>query len=148
MTTIAYKNGIIAYDSRATNGAVITNPNANKCKTLNGASFFFCGAISDFDDFMALYFGEPVDKTLDVTAIVVEGSSVTLASSDEEGKLWKENLLEFPCYAIGSGATFALTAMDMGADAKKAVAMAAKRDTGTGGTIRTYKVQQQTKKKK
>lgn len=40
-------------------------------------------------------------------------------------------------FAIGSGRDFALAAMDMGATAKEAVEMAAKRDVYTGGTIRT-----------
>ena len=40
-------------------------------------------------------------------------------------------------YAIGSCADHAIPPMDMGATAYQAVQMAAKRDTGTGGTIRT-----------
>jgi hypothetical protein len=43
-------------------------------------------------------------------------------------------------YAIGCGSDHAITAMDMGATAYQAVQMAAKRDTGTGGTIRAATV--------
>ena len=38
-------------------------------------------------------------------------------------------------YAVGSGDYFALAAMDMGEDAKNAVAYAMTRDSGSGGTI-------------
>ncbi|MOA55862.1 hypothetical protein D3C78_1797360 [compost metagenome] len=43
-------------------------------------------------------------------------------------------------YAIGSGLAYALGAMDMGADAERAVQAAAKRDTATGGRIRTLRI--------
>jgi hypothetical protein len=42
--------------------------------------------------------------------------------------------------AIGTGTDHAITAMDCGLSAREAVKMAMKRDTGTGGRIRTYKV--------
>lgn len=42
-------------------------------------------------------------------------------------------------FAIGSGAKHALTAMDLGLDAKEAVKMAMKRDIYTGGRIRTFR---------
>ncbi|MNC73653.1 hypothetical protein D3C75_1248910 [compost metagenome] len=57
-----------------------------------------------------------------------------------EGKLWKSPLLLDRPYAIGSGTDHAYTAFDMGATAYQAVEMAAKRDTGTGGNIRTLTV--------
>ena len=42
-------------------------------------------------------------------------------------------------YAIGSGASYALGAMDAGATAKEAVKIAS-RDVYTGGIIRTHKL--------
>jgi ATP-dependent protease HslVU (ClpYQ) peptidase subunit len=44
-------------------------------------------------------------------------------------------------YAIGSGAAFAMGAMDAGATAKEAVKIAC-RDVYTGGKIRTYKIKE------
>jgi ATP-dependent protease HslVU (ClpYQ) peptidase subunit len=102
--------------------------------------FFFCGALSDFDAFMTLYLGEAVDKDLEVSAIVVDNKEVFVCSTTEEGAIWKQPMSYFSEYALGSGSPFALTAMDMGADAVTAVKMAAKRDVSTGGKIRTYKV--------
>lgn len=58
-----------------------------------------------------------------------------MGASVEDG-FWKSPIPPSATYAIGSGADHAITAMDMGANAFLAVQMAAKRDTGTGGTIR------------
>ena len=52
-----------------------------------------------------------------------------------EGRLFKYQVDHQ--YAIGSGSNNAITAMDMGATAAEAVEMAKKRDTGTGGLVRT-----------
>ena len=41
-----------------------------------------------------------------------------------------------PCFAIGTGGTFAMCAMQAGADARRAVEIAAKFDPLTGGRIR------------
>jgi hypothetical protein len=41
---------------------------------------------------------------------------------------------------MGSGTPFAYTAMDMGASAKEAVWAAARRDVGTGGTLRVLQI--------
>ena len=50
------------------------------------------------------------------------------------------NLFEGGFYAIGSGRDFALAAMRMGADAKKAVKIASEFDIHTGGRIRTMRL--------
>jgi len=46
-------------------------------------------------------------------------------------------------YAIGSGDTFALAAMDMGMSAVEAVQYAMTRDSGTGGTVGLFQPPQQ-----
>ena len=60
-----------------------------------------------------------------------------MVAVDDATGLWKSPILLDRVYAIGSGSPFAFAAMDMGANAYKAVEMAAKRDTSTGGKIRT-----------
>jgi len=54
--------------------------------------------------------------------------------------LWKLPVLLDRPYAIGSGTSYAFAAMDMGASAVKAVEMAARRDTNTGGRGQTVRV--------
>jgi hypothetical protein len=62
-----------------------------------------------------------------------------LTSGGDEGMAKCRESLDNPC-AIGSGTDHALTAMDMGATAEEAIGWAAKRDAGTGGTIRTFRL--------
>ena len=138
MTTIAYKGGVIAYDSRQTRSGSIVTDNCEKGRVVNGASFFLCGAVCDEDALIAAYFGTPSKVPVECSGFAVEGGELMLLGHDDNTGIWKQVLDLRECDAIGSGAAHALTAMDMGASAEKAVAMAAKRDLYTGGVIRTF----------
>jgi ATP-dependent protease HslVU (ClpYQ) peptidase subunit len=140
MTTIAYKDKVIAYDSRRTAGDTITDDDADKKIEVEGVQFFLSGATSDIQRFIDLYFGRATDfKNCDCSAMVVVDGKLYLVGIDEEsGGLWKEpKRLDIP-HAIGSGKDHALTAMDMGASPVEAVQMAAERNCKTGGRIRTF----------
>ena len=63
-----------------------------------------------------------------------------MVGHDDKTGPWKTRLSLSNPDAIGSGSPFALTAMDMGASAEEAVTMAAKRDSCTGGKIRTLRI--------
>lgn len=141
MTTIAYKDGVIAYDSRCTQDITIVDDNYDKKIVVNSVCFFMSGSTSEYMDFVNAYFGEAVTKNIDCNALVVDDGRVFKCGVDKDKQFWK-----CPAHspaAIGSGVDHALTAMDMGADAKQAVKMAMKRDTCTGGRIRTYKIKRQ-----
>lgn len=138
MTTIAYRDGIIAYDSRATRGKLVADDNFNKCAKVDGLLFFFCGSVSDLQYLIDGYTkGAEPPKSSDICAFVVDKGEVYRAGTDE-GVFWKE--AASPIDATGSGFAHALTAMDCGLSAFEAVKMAAKRDSATGGKIRQYKV--------
>lgn len=142
MTTIAYKDGIIAYDSRAVSGTVIVDDNRDK-KTVAGKVVCFCsGAQADIEKFLAAYNSQETPKSCDIQALVVDQGILYCASYDDaaEDGFWREEIRLDMSYALGSGARYAFTAMDMGATAREAVKMAAKRDASTGGRIRTYKL--------
>lgn len=47
MTIIAYKEGIIAYDSRISSNNIIASDKHNKMTIHNGCRFFFSGARCD-----------------------------------------------------------------------------------------------------
>ena len=137
MTTIAYKDGVIAYDSRITNGSTITHDDFEKCQEVKGVKFVLSGYVCDYAKLIGAWFGETVTSTVECAALVFDGSALCYASYSAEDGLCKTPIwLERP-YAIGSGSDHALTAMDMGATAYKSVEMAAKRNSSTGGTIRT-----------
>jgi ATP-dependent protease HslVU (ClpYQ) peptidase subunit len=142
MTTIAYKNGSFAYDSLITSGGVVTNHDAEKRQTHNGVQFFLTGAVSDWGKLIALYFGDnQINQTsppIDASALVVDRGRLYQIAVDANDGFWKAPLDWNNHYAIGSGADFALTAMDMGAPASKAVEMAILRDIYSGGKVKTY----------
>ncbi|MEE1869067.1 Ntn hydrolase family protein [Pseudomonas auratipiscis] len=140
MTTIAYKDGVIAYDSQVTRGDTITYDDYEKCVERNGVMFVCSGAVSDFEALIDAYFGGKPAGSIDATALVLDGDKLMMAAVDNETGLWKSPLLLDRPYAIGSGSPYAFTAMDMGATAYQAVEKAAKRDTATGGKIRTLRV--------
>jgi len=140
MTTIAYKDGVIAYDSQVTRGDVITYDDYEKCLERNGVKFFCSGAVSDYQRLVDTYFGAKPEGNVDVSAIVLDGEQLMLVAVDDVTGLWKSPIMLDRPYAIGSGTPYAFAAMDMGATAYQAVEMAAKRDTSTGGTIRTVVV--------
>ena len=140
MTTIAYKNGVFAYDSRSTCESVITNNNTDKRRIVNGVVFILCCAVADYPYIIDAYFGCTVKKNFDCAGFAIDiGRLYEIGINNNDG-FWKMGFPARNCRALGSGYKFALTAMDLGCDAVKAVKMAAKRDTGTGGRVRVYQV--------
>lgn len=138
MTTIAYKDGVIAYDSRVTRGSLIDHDDYEKLIHRGGHRFLMTGAGCEFSALIDEYLGVRIgDKPLEANGLVVTNGRLYQIGRDAESGFWVDDVwLERP-FAIGSGRDFALAAMDMGATAREAVEAAAKRDVYTGGTIRT-----------
>lgn len=139
MTTIAYKDGIIAYDGRVTAGRTIVYDDFDKLREREGVFFLGTGATSEINELIGLFFGEEILGECGAEAIAVQDGALTLIGY-YDGKLAKTPMLMDRPYAIGSGMDHALTAFDMGASAYQAIEMAMKRDCGTGGKIRTLTV--------
>lgn len=137
MTTIAYKNGVIAYDGRQTRNDRIVSDSAPKCQVVDGVSFFLSGAVCDEKALIAAYFGTASPVPVECSGYAVDAGKLMMIGHDDTTGIWKQDLDPANPDAMGSGAQYALAAMDMGASAYKAIEMAAKRDTNTGGTIRT-----------
>ncbi|PAA01253.1 proteasome subunit beta [Pseudomonas fragi] len=137
MTTIAYKDGVIAYDSRQTRNDRIVSDNASKCQVVSGVSFFLSGAVCDEKALIAAYFGTPSPVPVECSGYVVDDGNLMMVGHDDKTGIWKQELELSNPDAIGSGASYALAAMDMGASAEGAVRAAMKRDIYTGGTIRS-----------
>ncbi len=143
MTTIAYKDGIIACDSRLTWGTTIIDDNWSKKIERKGRLFFLSGIPEDFEDFFELYFSgrQTHHRYLNVCGLLVENNFLyEVYVCDKGNRLYKLKLFLDRTTAYGSGGDFAFTAMDMGGTAKEAIKMAIKRNTSTGGRIRTYKL--------
>ncbi|RIJ09882.1 proteasome subunit beta [Pseudomonas sp. 91RF] len=137
MTTIAYKDGVIAYDSRQTRSDRIVSDNAPKCQVVDGVSFFLSGAVCDEKALIAAYFGTPSPVPVECSGYAVDAGKLMLVGHDDKTGIWKQELDLSNPDAIGSGAQYALAAMDMGASAEDAVRAAMKRDIYTGGQVRT-----------
>ncbi|MES9841207.1 MAG: hypothetical protein ABW134_11695 [Candidatus Thiodiazotropha endolucinida] len=142
MTTIAYKDGVIAYDSRVTQGQTITSDRSSKLYRRNGVNFFVSGLVGEQEELIKAYFAE--DRTgfriVDSHAIVDDNGKVFHFGNSRNDGYWKSPIDQYECFAIGSGSDHALTAMDLGCSAAEAVKMAAKRDAFTGGRIRKHVV--------
>lgn len=140
MTTIAYKDGVIAYDSRQTRGGAIVSDDVIKMRVVDGVSFFLSGAVCDEPALVAAYFGTPSSVPVECSGYVVDGRKLMMVGHDDKSGVWRQELDQSNPDAIGSGAAYALAAMDMGASAEDAVRAAMKRDIYTGGKIRTSKI--------
>lgn len=137
MTTIAYKDGVIAYDSRQTRGGAIVSDDCRKCEIVNGVSFFLSGCVCDEKALIAAYFGTPSKEAVECSGFVVDNGKLMMVGHDDKTGVWRQPLDPANPDAIGSGSAYALAAMDMGASAEEAVRAAMKRDIHTGGTVRT-----------
>lgn len=139
MTTIAYKDGVIACDSRATAGDLIATDRAKKIYKRKGLTFVGAGAVCDIQVAFEAWPADGEYTECGWEAFVVDGGELIHAGFDGETLFRIRHDQDEP-YAIGSGSPFALTALDMGCTAREAIKMAARRDVGTGGMIKTCKV--------
>lgn len=137
MTTVAANRKMMAADSQATGGDG-SRMGCVKLHKIGKLIVGFCGSLSDGHRFIdAMKAGEDVDGGLD------ESFGALILSSS--GLWYYENSLHpikvvDKFIAIGSGASAAMGAMHMGADPKKAVKIAAKCDSYTGGRVRCLEV--------
>lgn len=139
LTCIAYKDGIIAYDCRITEGDMIVSDNYNKKHEIGGLIIFSAGNLGEDEDFVTAYITKETNTIQNAQGIVVDNGELficTIASG--EVQVYKWNKAE--ARAVGSGEPYAITAMDTGATAKEAVQYAHKRDVNTGAKVRTWQL--------
>lgn len=148
MTTIAYRDGVIVSDGQVSFGERIDQTSLKKVRKINGCLVGGAGRLSSvlqffswFEDWsnaqvvqgdsphVQVFIPEGLDDE-DFTGLVVFTDGVIFMY--EGGKRCYE-ILGAQYYAIGSGADFALSAMDAGASAEDAVKVAIKRDVFSGG---------------
>lgn len=139
MTTIAYKDGILACDRQVTHGNC--RQECVKMWVIDDVCIVAAGILSD-----AMLFRDWWASDKDKTAISLRAAGITLLSDNTDvlvldlitGELseYDSNLVPMPIYgqfcAWGSGCDLAMGAMEAGADAAQAVDIAIKHDTYTG----------------
>lgn len=135
MTTIAYRNGILAADSMATRGGSIMPERSQKVFRLrDGRLFGWCGE-AGLGVRARMHFDDPKKHDPVVTT---DGGALVIGL---DGSIWtyEHGALVAapgaPFYALGSGRGEAYGALAMGATARQAVAIAARFDNCTGGPV-------------
>ena len=152
MTTIAVKDGVIAFDSRRTrDGRIIISDNEDKSirfeKDGKECVAVAAGSIPDVNTLISIYTGKISES--DCNSDNLQAEAFVMENEDGKPKvihIWfscGSLLKQTPCDkgdAIGSGSDFALAAFDHGATAVKAVKAAKKRDVYTGGVVRSVRL--------
>jgi ATP-dependent protease HslVU (ClpYQ) peptidase subunit len=137
MTTIAFRDGVMAAEGRSTlSGTILTDQNTKIVRLSDGALFALAGEDSYVAPLLSYLEGDegaelPKADSSPFTALVVEVDG-TIKLYEGVGDFI---VAEVPFIAIGSGAPYAYGALDMGADPEHAVLLACKRDPNSGGDI-------------
>lgn len=140
MTTIVYRDGILAADSQTTVGKfALTNDSLKISKLKNGGYFAGSGTVCEIKMLFDWYNNGKrhgsESKQLNCIALVIEKEKIFILYGD----LYKFEVKE-SYVAIGSGRDFAYGALYMGATAKEAVKAACRFDCYSGGKIKEVKI--------
>jgi len=137
VTTIAYRDGVMAGDSGSTSGETVDGSYRKTFKH-EGRLYGMTGRVADAAVFKEWVKkgrkGKPGISDLQVIEIRADGK-VLFWEGDRPPFIYKS-----PCVAIGTGSDIALGAMLVGANAKQALKAARKANVYTIGKIRTIKL--------
>lgn len=139
MTTVAYRDGVLAGDGRVTIGDMVVTNKQRKVHRLSGGRLFgWSGSLEDGERLlMSIKADEALPSLGNITALMIHPDG---AIELFEGALWVRRPM--PYYALGSGSPYAIGAMDAGATAVEAVRIGIKRDTGSGGSVVSVKMKE------
>lgn len=139
MTSIAYKDGMMAGDSRVTFDNTVLPDTGRKVHRLrNGCLFGAAGSAEEIEKLKRTVMrNEDPPKSKDVSALKVDPDGTIWCY---EGEIWSK--VRTPFAALGSGTIAALAAMYAGADAKEAVKIAIKLDTHSGGRVNVVRLRE------
>lgn len=135
MTTIVYRDGVMAADTRLVLGSLICPGGIHKiAKTKKGALVGCAGSADNSHAFLAWADGKRTEdppKDDDADGLIVEPDG-SILMYDGNGIF---PVVNAPFAACGSGARVAVGAMAMGATALEAMRIAMRCDVYTGGDI-------------
>lgn len=140
MTTIAYRDGVLASDSLATLGDTKAHGHYQKIRRIGDYMVGAAGSVADSQNFVNwLRSGDeenPPPKG-NYSALIIDPRG-RVREIENGSVLPVPRAAKF--FSIGSGAPYALAAMYAGATAAEAVRIAAKIDTSTGLPVKTLKI--------
>jgi ATP-dependent protease HslVU (ClpYQ) peptidase subunit len=144
MTTVAYKNGIIACDKQGTDGNVGMKASFKAVRT-DDTVYLITGTLYKgvrFAEWLAdgQHGKAPKLKNTDVLEFDMRSGKLVIYEGQSYPLPVEETM-----YAYGSGGQIALGAMAAGATAEEAVKIAIKYDVYTGGGVQVYRSAKATK---
>lgn len=158
MTTVCYRDGIIASDGQVTSGDRIDNLNLKKVRKINNCLVAGAGRLSSVFSFFEwferwsdaqvvqgqaphvdVFIPEGIDDE-DFQGLVIFSDKTIF---HYEGGKKSYSMPKEQYVSIGSGCDYALAAMDAGASAVEAVTIAIQRDVFSGGEIFTEELDEE-----
>ena len=139
MTTVAFRDGVMACDSKVSGDFL--SKIQDKVVKGRGVLVGYCGdLIAAWSGAMYLA-GEVQDRPIttredDVMFLIYRDGELYLADAEFR----EVPLKPMKYYAIGSGGQAAMVAMHMGATAGEAIKMAIRVDDGSGGPVKEYRL--------
>jgi ATP-dependent HslUV protease subunit HslV len=135
MTILAYRNGVLAARARTITLRSVSQRVAMLARTPSGWRGGAIGESSDCEAFLSWLDGGPDFSRLPIAAKRCHG--LLIDPSRQLYCLSGAGVVSCsdPFVAVGSGSDFAYGAMEMGASAEQAVAVAIRRDRTAGGSV-------------
>lgn len=136
MTTVAYKNGVIAGDTQITGNGTRMGF-ATKIGRRNGILYGASGSLSIAQDFLAWVAGGMVGEPPSMSG-PFDGYGNGMVAWGPHVVTFNRcgiDVIRAPYFAIGSGWELALGAMAAGKSAEQAIKIAMLHDTHTGGKV-------------
>ena len=141
MTTIVYRDGVMAAEGRSTLDDTIITDCALKITRLSDGALI---AIAGEDSYEAPLIRYLEDEQEELPQATPNAFAALLVEVDGTTKLYSGvgdfTVVDAPFIAIGSGAPYAYGALEMGASARDAVGIAISRDPNSGGAIQVERL--------
>jgi ATP-dependent protease HslVU (ClpYQ) peptidase subunit len=139
MTTLAYRDGELATDSRITSGDMIVSDKRKKVHRLrDGSILAWSGSVQQAELLLRAMRSKKTIKPPSLDDISALHLRADGSLWEYEGEAWVKQDPGY--YATGSGSPYAFAAMDAGASARDAVRIAIKRDASSGGRVQSLKL--------
>lgn len=146
MTTIAYRDGVLAGDGLYHRGGwKMGNTHQKVWKTPDGRLVGICGDAAHVSKLVAWLLCPPRKRTTERPKLEKDTGTVVEVFGNGKARYYEHDYfhpVNDRYWSVGSGSIAALVAMDMGADAVRAIKIAAKRDDSTGGRISAVKLKE------
>lgn len=144
MTTIAYRDGVLAGDSLCCRAGWKVGATFRKVfKTPDGRLIGLCGDAAHIMKLVEWLMMPPKNRLGERPRLDKDTGTVVEVLSNGKARYYEHDHYHDTndrYWSVGSGSIAALVAMDMGADAATAVRAAARRDDSTGGKVRTVRL--------